>query len=133
MAKYTPNGIYTYIRNYVKNELPTVYVTGEDEPVPNQGASVKIREIGRYQPRRNITLAYDDEQYSIAYQADVYSNLFNDHAEEAYEIMHVVEQAFKQLYFIETSCTPVERTDNRVARLTARFERQIGSGDNMPD
>lgn len=133
MAKYTPNTIYTYLMLHIKGACPDVYIAGVDEPVPNQQKAVKIREIGRYRPKGNIDLCHTDEQYSIAYQAEVYSNLFNGHTDEAYEIMHVVECAFKDLFFIETSCVPVERVDNRVARLSARFERQVCEGDEMPE
>lgn len=133
MAKYTPNTIYTYLKLQINWACPDVYVTGVDEPISNQQKAVKIHEVGRYRPRGSVDLSNEDEQYRIAYQADVYSNLFNGHTDEAYETMHVVEEAFRKLFFIETSCTPVERVDNRVARLVARFERQVCEGDEMPE
>ena len=133
MANYTPNSIYTYVRNRFKEVRPDVYVAGVDEPIPNQQASVKIAETGRYRPKGNVRLSNDDQQYSVSYDVNVYSNLFNDHTQEAYDIMSVAEQAFRELFFIETSCIPLERTDNRVTRLTARFQRQVCEGDVIPE
>lgn len=131
--KYSENGIYTYIRGIIKESYPDMYVTSGFEPIPPQAPAVRIHEMDHYRPRRNVTLDNLDEQYQVAFQADVYSNLFNGSGEEAYDIMKVVETAFRQLYFIETSCTTVERVNNRVTRLAARFERRIGMGNEMPE
>lgn len=133
MANYSENGIYTYIRGIIKESYPSMYVTSGFEPIPPQAPAVRIHELDHYRPRRHVTLDNEDEQYNVAFQADVYSNMFTGSGEEAYEIMKVVEKAFRKLFFIETSCTTAERVNNRVTRLVARFERQIGMGNEMPE
>ena len=132
MANFTPNRIYTYIRKAILDVYPTMYVTGGYEPIPPQGEAVRVHEISHYRPVRGICLDHEDEQWKVAFDVNVYSNKFDDSYTDVYDIMRVVEIAFKQLHFIEYECVPVERANNRVSRLTARFERQIGEGDQMP-
>lgn len=132
MAKYTHHSIYTYIRNAVKAVYPNMYISNGYEPIPPNGPAVQIHEIDHSRPTMNVTLDGKDQQWRVAFDANVYSNLFNDSADEAYEIMRVVEAAFAEIFFIELECLPVERANNRVSRLTARFERQIGGGEEMP-
>ena len=132
MAKYTKNGIYTYVRNALKEAYPDLYITDDDEPIPPNGVAVKVHEIDHSRPFMNATLDGLDEQWRVAFDVNVYSNLFNGSDEETYEIMHVAEQAFRELFFFEMECVPVERANNRVSRLTARCERHIGGGDEMP-
>lgn len=133
MANYTPNGIYTYIRAAIREVYPDMYVTGGEEPVPPNGRAVRVHEISHYRPIRGICLGGEDNQWKVAFDVNVYSNRFNDGYDEVYEIMRVVELAFKRLHFIEYECVPVERANNRVSRLAARFERQIGEADVMPE
>lgn len=133
MAKYTSDGIYTFIRNRILAVYSDMYVTAGEEPIPARGPAVRVREVDRYKPIRNITLMHDDGQFHAEWEVQVYSNLFNGRTSEAYDIMEVAESAFRELFFIESSCVPVERANNRVTRLVARFERQIGGGDQMPN
>ena len=133
MAKYSMYGIYTYVRNALKTAYPDLYVTGGDEPIPHEGLAVEIKLINYYRPKGNVTLDNDDVQLKVAYDVNVYSSLFDGADEEVYTIIHVAEQAFRELFFIETECMPVERSDNRVTRLVARFERQLGLGNDMPE
>ena len=132
MAEFTHDRIYTYIRGKVLDAFPSMYITGDEEPIPAESEAVWIREMNHYTPKASVTLMHDEEVIHSAWEVQVYTNLFDDGQAEAYEIMRPVEKAFKELYFRETSCTPVERVNNRVARLVARFERIIGGGDQMP-
>lgn len=132
MADFTKDKIYTYIRSAIKAVYPSMYVTGGYEPVPPQGPAVQIHEIHRHRVKGAMTLDGLDEQMRIAFDVNVYSNLFDGAPNEAYAIMGVAEEAFRELYFIETECRPVELANNRVTRLVARFERHLGSGDQMP-
>ena len=133
MVNYSSNAIYTYVRRKVLDAFPSMYVTGSLEPIPPEGPAVRVYEINHYRPRRNVTLENDDEQWHVAFQAEVYSNLFNGHDQEAYDIMMVIDDAFRELLFIETSCTPVERANNRVARLVARYEKIVIGKDIVPE
>lgn len=133
MVNYSPNAIYTYVRGKILEVYPTMYVTASYEPIPPQGPAVRIHEINHYRPRRNVTLLNDDEQWHVEFQADVYSNLFDGHDQEAYDIMMIIDDAFRELLFIEVACTPVERVNNRVARLTARYEKIVIGKDIMPE
>ena len=133
MAEFTRNRIYTYVRNALKAVYPDLYVTAMEEPIPPKGPAVQVREVVRRRPVRDTTLDGKDDQLRVAFDVNVYSNLSNGALDEAHEIMSVAEQAFKEIYFIETDCRPLELANNRVTRLVARFDRVIGKGDQFPD
>lgn len=133
MAKYNRNTIYTYVRNAVLEKYPACYVTGTYEPVPPEGLAVRIHEVNHYRPHRYAALDESDEVLRIAWDINVYSNLFTDGHEEVYDVMEVAEEAMRELHFIETECLPVERTNNRVSRLTARFQKMMCEGDALPE
>lgn len=133
MAEFTNNGIYTYVRSAIKRAYPDMYVTGSPEPISAVDVAVQVTEVNHHRPIGGVTLDSEDEQYRVAFDVNVYTNVFNDGKYEAYEIMRVCEDAFRRLHFIEFECIPVTRVNNRVTRLAARFERQIGRGDQMPE
>ena len=133
MAEFTPNRIYTYVRSAIKKVYPNMYVTGSPEPIPSVDVAVQIHEMNHYRPIGGVTLDSEDEQWRVAFDVNVYTNIFNDGKHDAYEIMRVCEDAFRRLHFIESECVPLSRANNRVTRLAARFDRQIGRGDQMPE
>ena len=133
MANFTPNRIYTYIRAAILAEYPNAYITSGPEPIPEVGLAVRVHEVSHYRPMRGICLGHEDDQWKVAFDVNVYSNLFNGGDVDVYDVMMVAEAAFKRLYFIEYECVPIERANNRVSRLAARFERQIGISDQMPE
>lgn len=132
MAKYSYNGIYTYVRNAVKAVYPEAYVAGVDEPIPPVGLAVEITETDVRTPVQNVTLDGQDEQWRVAYDVNVYSNKFEGQKTEAHDVMRVCEKAFRRLYFIEDSRITLQRENNRVTRMAARFSRTIGIDDEMP-
>lgn len=133
MAKYTYNGIYTYVRNAVKAEFPEVYVCGVEEPIPPVGLAVQIVETDVRTPVTGVTLDGQDRQWRVAYDVNVYSNLFEGQKTEAHDVIRVCEKAFRRLYFLEDSRITLQRENNRVTRLAARFSRTIGIDDEMPE
>lgn len=133
MAKYTPYGIYTYVRNKLLAAYPDIYVTGKDEPIPPEGVAVQIHEINHYRLLHGLTLEDLGNMWRVAFEVNVYTNEFQDGPYEAYEIMRVAEEAFEKMFFIEFDCVPITRANNRVTRIAARFERNLGFGDEMPE
>lgn len=133
MAKYSQNSIYTYVREKILAKYSDIYITGTYEPVPPKGLAVRITEINHYRPLRYVDLNDEDDVCRMAFDVNVYSNKFNGHSDEVYDVMKVAEEAFRGLHFIEYECVPVERVNNRVSRLTARFEKIIGGGDVLPE
>ena len=133
MAKYSYNGIYTYVRNAVKAEFPDVYVCGAEEPIPPVGLAVEILEVDVRTPSRFVTLDGQDEQWRVAFDVNVYSNKFEGAKTEAHDVLRVCEKAFRRLFFLEDSRLTLKRENNRVVRLAARFSRTIGIDDEMPE
>ncbi len=133
MANFTPYRIYTYVRNKILAVYPDMYVTWGDEPIPQEGVAVQVREIDHYRLLRGLTLEDLGDMWRVAFEVNVYSNRFTDAPDEAYEIMRVAERAFEKMFFVESECIPLKRANNRVTRIAARFERNIGQGELMPE
>ena len=53
--------------------------------------------------------------------------------DSAFGIMDIVEGAFKALGYFMTFCQPIDNIDPLIVRINARFERQLGAGDVIPE
>lgn len=133
MSKFTHNNIYTYLRKKLKDADFAGYITGMYEPVPAKLPAVMLRQIGWREDRDGMTLAYDDEQHVSTWEAQVFSNKKGKAFTEAYAVTAVIEDAFKELFFVEDSCEPAENVDPTVYRLVSRFSRVICGEDEMPE
>lgn len=131
--QYTHNGIYTYVEGKVNTESRPLYCTGDYEPVPSEFPCVYIHETDHRQMRNAVTLNFTDNQKVMSWEVQVFSNLTDGALDECYEIMADIESAFKELCFVEISCSERPNIDPSVKRVIAQFTRVFGDGDQMPD
>ncbi len=129
---FTREAVYTYVRNAVANAHSGIYITSRPEMVTKSFPAVQLIEANRSRPEQYATLANDDDQYVSTFEAEIYSNKVNGAAQEAYDILGTVESAFKRLGYFETFCEPILNIDPSVYRIMARFTKQIGMGDSLP-
>ena len=132
MEHYTRNGIYTAVEGAVNLTSRPVYCTSRREPVPESFPAFHLYELGHQDIRSSVTLKSTDEAKTVQFEAQVFSNLTHGAQDEAFDIMEDAEAALKRLGFMETFCSPIENADPSIFRIVARFERVIGSGDEMP-
>ena len=114
--------IYNSIANAISTYDANVYVTQRYEPIPESIPCAFIQQIGKSRTLQYSTLANTDDQYRRTFEVQVFHNTLND----AYDLMEVIENAFKSLAFFEDLCEPIENADQRVARIVARFYAQLG-------
>ena len=95
--------------------------------------AVYLYEMNRTRPQQYATLANDDEQWESTFEANIYANSLNGAKASAYDILYVVESAFKRLGYFETFGEPMDNIDPSLVRIVARFTRQIGKGDEIPE
>lgn len=127
---YERNAIYTYLRNDIRAEHPSAYITSRKVAKPASFPAILIHEIDRSRPLRNIQLDYQDIQWESVYEVQIVSAKANTASSEAYSIMDVVKQSFNNLYYREFSETNIDTGDTFT--LIGRFRRIIGGGDVMP-
>lgn len=132
MAQYTHNSIYSYVADAINTQSRPVYCVGVYEPTPTEFPCAYINETDHRPMRNAVQLDFTDEQLVRSWEVQAFSNLKNGALAEAYDIIADAEIAFKQMYFIETSCSQVQNADPSVVRVVARFTRVIGSADQMP-
>lgn len=133
MKGYTKNGIFTYVVGKLQEKFEDINCTSVEDLAPSTFPTVYCREINKSQTRENITLAFDDSQYRSTFEVQVFTNKTTGAITEADKIMAVVEDAFRQLYFVETYCQPIPNTDQSIYRLVARFQKHVCGGDTMPE
>jgi len=130
--RYTRNGIFTVIRNAVKAEIPGANVTMTYSPTPTVFPTVFVREIGRFTPTQTAVFSNQQDISEITWEAQVFSNVKDGAKEQAYDLMEIVDSAFRSIYFIKTFESPVEQGDKTRYCLVARYRRVVGSGESMP-
>lgn len=130
--KYTNNAIYTKIREAALEEVPTAYCTQTYAPKHTVFPTVFAREIGRLTPTDTATLSNAQDISERTWEVQVFSNLSSGAKEQAYELMDAVKTALRSLYFVQTFEAPIDQTDKTIYCLVARFQRVIGSGEDMP-
>lgn len=127
---YERNAIYTYLRNDIRAEFPSAYITSRKVAKPASFPAILIHEIDRSRPLRNIQLDYQDIQWESVYEVQIVSAKANTASSEAYSIMDVVRNSFNDLYYREFSETNIDSSDTFT--LIGRFRRIVGGGDVMP-
>lgn len=127
---YERNAIYTYLRNDIRAEYPSAYITSRKVAKPASFPAILIHEIDRSRPLRNIQLDYQDIQWESVYEVQIVSAKANTASSEAYSIMDVVRNSFNILYYREFSETNIDTGDTFT--LIGRFRRIVGGGDVMP-
>ena len=129
---YTHDAIYTYVADAVDTTSRPVYCVGVYEPTPSDFPCAYIHETDHRPMQSAVTLTMTDDQLIKSWEVQVFSNKRNGALAECYDIIADAEIAFKQLYFIETSCSQVQNIDPSVTRVVARFTRVVGGEDQMP-
>lgn len=129
---YTQNAIYTVIRTAVLASVPTANVTQTFSATPSKFPTVFAREIGHFTPQPTQTLTNAQDVYETTWEVQIFSNLTSGSKEQAYNLMSIVKNALKGLYFIEVSENPIDNANAKYYTLIARFRRVIGSGEEFP-
>ena len=129
---YTREAVIDYVANKIHAYNSNIFVTSEKLYKTATFPAVEIRLIDKARPRRNITLAYDDEQNTLTFTVQVYCDKKSGGLGSALALMGIIETTFNELYFIETTFGEVENEDPSISRVVARFSRQVGNGDDLP-
>ena len=117
--KLVYNSIVTAIGTYDN----TIYCSQTMELVPPSIPAVFIQQISKIRTEQFATLCNTDEQSYDTYEVQVFAVTLNG----AYDIMEVVESAFKSLGFFEIMCHPTNNIDKNIQRIVARFSAQQGA------
>lgn len=126
----TKNQTYTYIRNYLKAYDEDIFVTNSRIYASSRFPTVEVVETSASPQRENIDLS--DTSYRITWECTAYSDKGQGAAEEAYELIRVVEEAFTSIGFRMVTNMPTENTKEiTIKRHTARFTRIVCSEDTI--
>lgn len=130
---YHRDYVFNYVATIVNDAFPNARITSRREPVAKKFPLVYLHEMNRTRPYQYATLASDDDQWVSTFEAEVYTNDSNGNMDSAFGIMDIVEGAFRALGYFMTFCQPIDNIDPLIVRINARFERQLGAGDVIPE
>ena len=130
MSGYSRNAVYSYVTNAITAEHSNVKCTSRYVPKPSAYPSCYVHEIDFYRPVENTQLDFQDVQWESSFEVQVISNKKGAAANEAYTILNTAKSAFNSLYYRQISETSIDNTETFI--VIARFRRQIGGGDTMP-
>ena len=121
------NRIFTNIKNYVSGVCPNV-VRSLSTATPSDYPATVIQLISGL---AESDLEINDLGAEIAYQADVYA-IGTNRITDGVKIMDLVIEAFAKMGFATVKFSEQPMLDNpSVYRLTSRFKRFVGSGDDI--
>ena len=126
----TKNETYTYIRNKLLEHDENVFCTSDRIYASSRFPTVEIKMISAISVRENVDLS--DTAYRVSWEVTAYSDKANGGAEEAYNLVRVAEDAFREIGFRMTYNAPSENIKEiTIKRHIARFTRTICSGDTL--
>lgn len=128
----TNNQIFDFVESRTNTSDRPVYCASRYELVPDSFPCAYISEVSRVRNIRNVTFDFNDEQYRVIWEVQVFSDKTNGGLAECYSIIEDVERAFNEMYFRQTMRNQVTSADPKVTRVVARFERIICAVDEMP-
>lgn len=125
----TRDAVIDTVAKAVHADTATAFVTAQRLRMAPIFPAVEIRQIDKTRTRSAITLDFEDEQHTLTFESQVYCDEPSGGLDEAFRIMGIVEAALNGLYFVEMSCNEVDNQDPDIARVVARFSRQVCDGD----
>lgn len=130
---YTVDSVFDFVAKAVNAVDAGARVSSRREPVAKTLPAVYMYEMNRVRVQRFATLANDDDQWESTFEVEVYTNNLDGARAKGYQILYAIEDAFKRLGYFETFCEPIDNIDPSLFRVNARFTRQIGKGDEIPE
>lgn len=130
MSGYSRNAVYSYVTDAIMAEYSNAKCTSRYVLKPSAYPSCYVHEIDVYRPMENTQLDFQDVQWESSFEVQVISNKKGAAASEAYSILNTAKSAFNSLYYRQISETSIDKTETFT--VIARFRRQIGGGDTMP-
>lgn len=128
---YTRDAVIDHVMRKIAQQSQNILVTSERLRDTSKFPAVEIRQTDKNRSLRNITLDFNDVQFAVTYTVQVYCDKASGGLVAASSVMDLVESCFDELYFIELSRNEIDNIDPSIARISARFRRQISDGDNV--
>ena len=113
--------IYNEIANALNEYDNTIYCSQRYELQPKSVPCAFIEQISKVRVREYADLTNTDHQHRLTFEVQVIGNGLS----YTYEMMSVVEEAFRKLSFFEDFCEQLDNRDVKLSRVVARFSAQV--------
>lgn len=119
------NEVFTRVKEYILSNNSNVYITSEYVNVPRTFPHISIEMTDSYTSPDKQTNSIDEEYAVMTFTVNVYSNKNSGKVQECYELMELVDVAFRSLNFRRLTLAVVQNLDNAsIGRLTARYQAE---------
>ena len=113
--------IYNEIANALNEFDSSIYCSQRYELQPRSVPCAFIEQISKVRMRDYAELNNTDHQHRLTFEVQVIGSGLS----YAYEMMGIVEEAFKKLSFFEEICEQLDNADIKLSRIVARFSAQV--------
>lgn len=121
------NSVFSFVAGRVREAFAdrNILVKSEYDDAPARFPAATILEADNsvYQKMRTDRM---ENAAKLLYEVNVFSNLQGYGKSEAQEIMNVIDEAFAELGFTRTMCSPVSNLQSqKLFRMLARYEAVV--------
>jgi len=134
MAKYSPmnmSAVFTYVKKAIIAQFPKTRVVSSREANSPEFPCVQIYLTNKHRNTNSMTLAWDDEQYTVTYEVQIFSNKKTSPIKECDALVSVIESAFNELHYRLSFLQQIDNIDPSVMRFIARFEGIAVGGESI--
>lgn len=120
------NSLFTAIATALRQQLSSVFVTGEYVSQPPKFPAVHIEEFDNFAVRSTQTNANLEKTVQVVYEVNVYSNKTKGKKVECKDIIALVDSEFKKLGFTRIMMNPIQNmNDATIYRMYGRYRGEV--------
>lgn len=120
------NPLFTTIATALRQQLSSVFVTGEYVSQPSKFPAVHIEEFDNFPVRSTQTNANLENTVQVVYEVNVYSNKIKDKKAECKDIIALVDSEFRKMGFSRIMLNPIQNmNDATIYRMYVRYRGEV--------
>lgn len=120
------NSLFTAIATTLRQQLSSVFVTGEYVSQPPKFPAVHIEEFDNFAVRSTQTNANLEKTVQVVYEVNVYSNKTKGKKAECKDIIALVDSEFRKLGFTRIMMNPIQNmNDATIYRMYGRYRGEV--------
>ena len=120
------NPLFSTIATALRQQLSSVFVTGEYVSQPPKFPAVHIEEFDNFPVRSTQTNANLEKTVQVVYEVNVYSNKTKGKKAECKDIIALVDSEFRKLGFTRIMLNPIQNmNDATIYRMYGRYRGEV--------
>lgn len=115
------NELFTVVATTLREEFPTIFVTGDAVAAPTQFPCVAFYEDDNYISQEDMDSSFEERYATLRYRVDVYSNKVSGRKAEAKSILAVIQPLLYMRNFTRFSMTPLNDMGDKICHYVVTY------------